>query len=679
MGDSRIGSPPLPAGGRAQELNRPASLSWVRRYRLTLLLAATTVLAISAAILVFDTLVWRHFRGDLVGVVEVAARQDAAGLVSMVNTLQGKEAVISPETGESSPGYGQAPLTLQALAAPGGLPAIYPGLLEGLDVVQLSLIDLNGDVVWSIDPDHIGLNLLDGPFVRKVLGGEAVSKRPGEQALMDEGTATPSADLIETYLPLRETPGGAVIGIIAVLKDVSKEAAHIEESRSAILRSMGATMGALFAVLLGFIVVADATMVRSNRRGLALMEDRLADRRVVESELRDSEERYRGFSEAAFEGVAMVQDGKIVEINHAFSQMLGYEAAEVVGKPVVDLVPPEPQGEISRKNGEEGDLGPYEGVAFKKDGSRIVLQISRKTIMFRGRDARVVALWDITEHKLMEEALMQSRLAMEDLFQNLEDRVRKRTAELMESNQRLIEAQDNLVRSERLAAIGHLAGGVAHDLRSPLGAVSNAVYYLKRRLAATELAKGNDRILQFLDVIDQEVQHCNQIITDLTGFARAGDFDLTPIDLAEVVRSGLEIVDFGAGVELDTEIDHGIVNVMGDSEQLRRVIINLVNNGCEAMPDGGRLTVSVRRAGGFVRLEVRDTGDGIADEHRPNIFDPLFTTKTQGTGLGLSICEKIIARHQGTIDVDSQLGRGATFIISIPLMPQESVVFEVSA
>lgn len=190
-------------------------------------------------------------------------------------------------------------------------------------------------------------------------------------------------------------------------------------------------------------------------------------------------------------------------------------------------------------------------------------------------------------------------------------------------------------------------------------------------MAATEAAEDNPRIIQFLDVIDQEVQHANQIITDLTGFAREGTLVLNPTDLADVVRSAFATVDFDGEVNLVTDIDHDLPLVMVDGQQLRRVIINLVNNGCEAMHGGGRLSVTLRRAGDFVRLDVSDTGDGITEEHAGKIFDPLFTTKTQGTGLGLSICEKIIAQHRGTIEVDSQLGRGTTFTVSIPLAPQE--------
>ena len=119
--------------------------------------------------------------------------------------------------------------------------------------------------------------------------------------------------------------------------------------------------------------------------------------------------------------------------------------------------------------------------------------------------------------------------------------------------------------------------------------------------------------------------------------------------------------------------------VMEEAEQLRPVVKNLVNNGCEAMPSRGWLTVAVGRASDFPRLEVSDDGEGITEENRPNIFDPLFTPKTQGTGLGPCIRAKIIAQHGGTIDADFQPGRGTTFTESIPLAPQESMISEVSA
>lgn len=679
MADSIIRSQPVSEDGRAYEPVGHTSFNWVQRYRLTLLFSATAVLAITIAALVLNGVVSGHTGEGIAGVVQVSAKRDVTHILSMVNATRGGEAVTPPGIGAPDLEHSHAPLTLQALAAPGGLPATYPGLQKGLNVAQLALIDLGGNVVWSIDPKHIGLNMLDGPFVRKVIDNGVASKKAGEQALAGRGMATPTSDSIETYLPLRETTGGNVIGIIGVVRDISQEADDVEETKSAILRTTVSTMGVLFLVLVGFVFAADTTMDRAKRRESSGHQRQMEALTAAAIDLPASEGRFWVLSQAAQEGLAIVQDGKIVEINPAFTAMLGYQPGEVIGKPVFDIVPPKFREEVSQAYRDVADLGPYEGMGVKKDGAQIVLQISGKDITFQGQNSVVVALSDITGYKLMEEALTQSNEAMEELFQNLETRVQQRTAELREVNQQLIEAQDSVVRTERLAAVGQLAGGVAHDLRNPLGAISNAVYYLKRRLGATDVAQANPRILQFLEVIDQEVQHSNEIITDLTGFAKVASLDPSPVDISLVIGNVISSLQVADNVRLILETEQELPAVLADAHALRRLFVNLVNNGMEAMPGGGVITLSVRGVEGFIKVSVADTGLGISEEHRQRIFDPLFTTKTQGTGLGLSICERIVSQHQGSIQVDSNPGEGATFTVCLPVAGQIAAVEGVTA
>ena len=255
---------------------------------------------------------------------------------------------------------------------------------------------------------------------------------------------------------------------------------------------------------------------------------------------------------------------------------------------------------------------------------------------------------------------------VEEANLTLEDRVQRRTQELEAANKQLIDAQDQLVRSEKLAAIGQLAGGVAHDLRNPLGAINNAAYYLKRRLAASELAQSNPKIPQFVQIIHDEVEQSNQIITDLLSFARVKAPSLSP-NLKEVIEAALSSMDAREDVHIVKEFDPELPQVLTDKEQLRRVFMNLAINAQDAMPEGGELTVSTWHVDGTAEVAFSDTGVGIADEDMGKIFDPLFTTKTKGTGLGLAICEEIVSKHGGTISVVSKIGQGATFTVRLPL------------
>ena len=185
--------------------------------------------------------------------------------------------------------------------------------------------------------------------------------------------------------------------------------------------------------------------------------------------------------------------------------------------------------------------------------------------------------------------------AIEETNSTLETRVQQRTQELQD-------AQDQLVRSEKLAAIGQLAGGVAHDLRNPLGAIKNAIYYLKKRLVATDITEANPRIGQFLEIAEEEVEHSNAIISDLMSFARVGVPSLSPTNLGEVVGSVLSTMEIRENVHVVKQFDPDLPEIMADGEQLYRVFINLANNAQDAMLDGGQLTISTQGVDGYAEV-----------------------------------------------------------------------------
>ena len=272
---------------------------------------------------------------------------------------------------------------------------------------------------------------------------------------------------------------------------------------------------------------------------------------------------------------------------------------------------------------------------------------------------------EVEVRKRADELLREVNLQLEELNRTLETRVQERTRELEES-------QEQLVRREHLAAMGQLAGGVAHDLRNPLGAIKNAVYYLKRRLLGSEVAQANPRIGQFLQIVDQEVEHSSQIISDLLAFARVSTPDRTPTNLEQVIENSLSSLDIKDSITVVRELDPHLPEVMADSDQLYRVFSNLTGNAQDAMPNGGQITISARRGDGTAEVAFTDTGVGMDDETLEKIFEPLFTTKTRGTGLGLAICQQIVSRHGGAIAVVSTLGEGSTFTITIPLNGEAS-------
>jgi PAS domain S-box-containing protein len=232
------------------------------------------------------------------------------------------------------------------------------------------------------------------------------------------------------------------------------------------------------------------------------------------------------------------------------------------------------------------------------------------------------------------------------------------------SEQRRLEAQ--LVQSEKMAAIGQLAAGIAHELRNPLAIVMNALFDLRARLAG-----GDAEVHEDLRIAEEEIGRSQAIIKNLLEFSRETGAELERVDLNELVGRTLRLLDKyleSAGVAVTAELGD-VPPCIANDNALRQILLNLVTNAVQAMPKGGRLFVRTgRHAPDRLLLEVQDTGVGIPESHLKDIFNPFFTTKGpgQGTGLGLFVVHAILRRYGGEVRVASELGAGTTFTIELP-------------
>lgn len=223
--------------------------------------------------------------------------------------------------------------------------------------------------------------------------------------------------------------------------------------------------------------------------------------------------------------------------------------------------------------------------------------------------------------------------------------------------------EDQLKRSERLAALGKMAAGVAHELRNPLSSIKGLAVLLKTKVT------GDVQGSETADVLVGEVERLNRSIGELLDYARPEKLDLVEVDLAGLLRRTIALVGIDAesqGVSLLTDFDPDHCSVHVDEDRIMQVFLNILLNGIQAMEEGGTIRISTRLTNGNVRCLIEDNGMGIGDEDLPRIFDPYFTTKNDGTGLGLAISAKIVEEHGGNIGITSTLGSGTQVKVELP-------------
>jgi PAS domain S-box-containing protein len=235
--------------------------------------------------------------------------------------------------------------------------------------------------------------------------------------------------------------------------------------------------------------------------------------------------------------------------------------------------------------------------------------------------------------------------------------------DLRRSYAELARAQDHIVRQERLAALGELAAVVAHEVRNPLGVIFNSLGSLRRMLQPAGDAK------MLLDIVGEESDRLNRIVGDLLDFAKPSPPALRPERLDRVIDEALSaaLADGAGRVALARDVPDDLPAVPMDARLVRQVLLNLTLNAVQAMAQGGTLSVRARVDGAAARIEIGDTGPGIAEEVRHRIFEPFFTTKATGTGLGLAVVKRIVDDHHGALEVLSAPGEGTTFVIRLPL------------
>ncbi|MCW3983333.1 MAG: PAS domain S-box protein [Candidatus Bathyarchaeota archaeon] len=270
----------------------------------------------------------------------------------------------------------------------------------------------------------------------------------------------------------------------------------------------------------------------------------------------------------------------------------------------------------------------------------------------KDKDGNVIAALEIAV-EITERKQLQNKLA--EYSQRLEEIVQKRTDELKKT-------QAELVKSERLAAIGELASMIGHDLRNPLTGIKNSTYLLKKKIPQLPL----EQTKEMLDIIDKCVNYSNKIINDLLDYSKEMALIKDEESPKRLLQDSLSMLDIPQKILVKNNLkDNPTIKV--DRDKIKRVFINLIKNAVDAMPEGGKITVNSRELKDALEISISDTGPGIDEEIMPKLFTPLFTTKAQGMGFGLAICKRVVEAHNGTITVTTAKGKGTTFTLTFPI------------
>jgi two-component system sporulation sensor kinase A len=376
-------------------------------------------------------------------------------------------------------------------------------------------------------------------------------------------------------------------------------------------------------------IVNAATIMRGNKpvglRGIVID---ITERKRMEQKLRDSEERFRGIAERSIDGIFETDlEGRVTYVSPSVETALGYKPEEVVGTRMERYLP---ESEIPRIAPSWAALmkGMHvvgmQGEMLRKDGTHVPAELNASPIF---RDGEIVGVQgivrDITERKEMEERLL---------------------------------------KSERFATIGETAAMVGHDLRNPLQGMTGAVHYLKAK-EGSKLGKEGKEMLQ---LIQEDIGRSDKIINDLLEYSRELRLELSETNVKSITEDALAKVKNPKGIRVVNSTKNQPTTWL-DVDKMRRVFLNIIRNAVDAMPKGGTLTIANTRSGDNVHITFKDTGEGMTTETLTKLWSPLFTTKAKGMGFGMPIAKRLVEAHGGRISVETKVGKGSTFTVTLPM------------
>lgn len=354
--------------------------------------------------------------------------------------------------------------------------------------------------------------------------------------------------------------------------------------------------------------------------------------------------------------VVIDRELNIIDANNAFLKDSGYRREDVIGNKCYRIShgatepcrPPDHDCPVTAVIA-SGTASQALHLHEDKHGNRRYIEISASPIRYEGAVERVIEIArDISKRVELEQELIKTNEELENKMSELQS------------------AYKTALHTEKLASIGRLAAGIAHEINNPL---ANASLNMQMLQSALKLSVGDEHVLRRIEAVGRNIDRASTIAKELLLFSRQSEFEAVPSNINDVIVSVLLLMEHKLGnIAVSRDLsDIPVVHV--DPVKLEQVFMNILDNAVEAMPHGGDIFISTSHAGGSVEVKISDKGGGIPEEHLSRVFDPFFTTKEvgSGTGLGLSICYGIIKRHNGAMEISSSPGDGTTIVIKLPL------------
>jgi PAS domain S-box-containing protein len=372
----------------------------------------------------------------------------------------------------------------------------------------------------------------------------------------------------------------------------------------------------------------------------------ITDRKKMEKELKEANDFLMNLIESSVDGIIVTDmKGDILIFNKGAEDLLGYKAEEMVEKMNIRSIY---QSGVAKEVMEKLRSPDFGGIG----------KLTSFPIFHRRKDGELIE-GDLSASLIYDEK--GNEIASVGIFKDLRERLKM--------ERELREIQQALLQSEKLAAMGRLTSQIAHELNNPIYGIMNTLELLK-----TEIPPESKR-RRILELSLSEIQRLSEMLRNMLSFSKPEEEKRRPIKIDELIEGILLVMEKQmreSNIQVETSFNPDIPEIMASTNQMRQVVLNILKNAKEAMPKGGVLTVRTGKEDNKVLVQIQDTGIGIPEEIRDKIFEAFFTTKqkVKGVGLGLSVCYGIIKDHGGEIKVESEEGKGTTFVISLPIESQ---------